>query len=272
MIRHHFILRSALLVTWIAASPGIVLADGPRPFPAADPCLPCRGTGGMHLPGTDENDLLVDVHEVRPLGTNEAYTAILLEVGGELYTIPSSYDPVVLDLLEEGLLDNILIPDFYLYFSRREPANLVFGRSSVECGGAGCDCGEHCITILRKRIDFLGCRRFDDRPDSCVLNPGCVYYPVSGQCHPEGTSDCDAGDLDACTCRRLDNDPTECAMTIGCDYFESAAECHPEGTLLCNTGYAGPECSTCRRYDGDARSCVAFLECIYDEGVCLFKG
>ncbi|WP_395827847.1 hypothetical protein [Archangium violaceum] len=101
------------------------------------------------------------------------------------------------------------------------------------------------------------CRAFDGDTNKCNA-AGCAYYFCSEQCHPKGTSYCNAGCFELCNaaCRTYDGNLNAC-NAAGCAYFVCSSRCYTKGTSLCDAGCSAECNAACRTHDGDLNGCNA---------------
>ncbi len=116
------------------------------------------------------------------------------------------------------------------------------------------------------KFDDSICREHDGDVGGCNGEAGCGYYYCSGQCHPTGTSNCDAGCLSYCgnsACRYYDGWVSGCDAQPGCAYYYCSNQCHPTGTTNCSAGCQSYCSPMCRVHDGWVSGCDAISECAY---------
>jgi murein DD-endopeptidase MepM/ murein hydrolase activator NlpD len=109
------------------------------------------------------------------------------------------------------------------------------------------------------------CRDYDGNVTGCNAAPSCAYYFCSSQCHPVGTTNCDAGCTSYCSdsCRDYDGDVSGCNAAPDCSYYTCSNQCHPTGTTNCDAGCTSYCTINCRDYDFNITGCNAAPSCSY---------
>ncbi len=222
--------------------------------PPGDPCLPCDAVASG-------DSVIVDPGNGNGPIRQYDVTGVFFLQDQTLNVLPNSYKWNLLEQINQGLGPNITLSNFYPEHSTQRPGYMVF--SGVETGVCR---GEDCVEVVVRKVDFHGCRDMDRNPTACSRDSRCAYYSCSAQCHPQGTSACDAGCRQYCSnCRRHDGNRFGCLSDPACDYYTCSNQCHPQGTSSCFAGCKDSVGSCdCRALDGSYSGCQAVPGCSYN--------